>query len=166
MKSLDRTALIVALALVTGAFACGGSSAPERGDDSAASELNPDDGAQVCEANPPPNARCAVACPNGYKGASGTFTCECCTDEPAPVCEANPPPNARCAAACPFGYKGPSGTYTCECCTGTDADAGSAIEPDEVCGPPPPNARCMACPAGSSGYKQIDGQPTCECCSS
>lgn len=171
MTTTWRTAFLFACSLIGSTFACGGST------ETADSESNLSASTvEVCEANPPPNARCA-ACPLGYRGPSGTYTCECCTGpevdagenadagadaggEEGEVCEGNPPPNVRCAEACPYGYKGPSGTFTCACCTGPAPDAG------EICGPPPPTARCIACPNGVDSFKQIDGKPTCECCSS
>lgn len=138
MTSIHRTALVLASALLTGTLACGGASAPSPGDDTSSSGLSGSSGS------------------SGGSGGSGGG---------AQVCDASPPPNARCAEACPYGFAGPSGTYTCECCAApAGSDAGS--DAGEVCGGPPPNARCMACPGGATGYKQIDGKPTCECCSS
>ena len=169
MTSLNRTTLAIGLGLLTALVACSGSASP--GGDTSDSEVIVAPTGQLCEGNPPPNARCAAACPYGYKGASGTFTCECCT---APAADAGngevcggPPPNARCMA-CPGGgnsYLQVDGKPTCGCCSVADAGADSAVDGGAVtCGGPPPNARCMACPDGS--YKHIDGQPTCQCCNS
>lgn len=104
----------------------------------------------------------AVASPDGESAEAAIVDAP--GKSPAEACEATPPPNARCASACPHGYKGAAGTYTCECCS--DPTASDAGPGGEICGGPPPNARCMACPGGPNGYKQVDGQPTCECCSS
>lgn len=168
MSFFDRSILAFSLGIVTLAVACGGATQePSSNEGSQGSEVAEEAGdsaiiaaSQQCNANPPPNARCAAACPYGYKGPAGTYTCQCCT-APAPEVCGGPPPNARCKA-CPGGgnsYKQINGKPSCECCAVPDAGADAG----EICGGPPPNARCMACP---SGYKQIDGQPSCQCCGS
>jgi hypothetical protein len=146
MTSFQQTAF--ALGLVASMFASGGASAPVS--DTTEAAVNGDgtpgsnDG-QLCEATPAPTARCAAACPYGYKGASGTHTCECCT-----------------GPSMPGDGGGGDGASDGGAGDGAATDGGAG-DGGEICGGPPPTARCsMACP---NGYKQIDGQPTCQCCS-
>lgn len=160
MTIIQRLVSLSALSLVAAVVACSGASTSGSDEGSGSSDIVL--GGETCNANPPPNARCASACPAGYRVTNGVVSCECCAADSGggdggggEAC-GGPPPNARCMA-CPDGlYQQVDGKPTCGCCT---ADAGAG----ETCGGPPPNARCMACPA-DKGYKQIDGKPTCECC--
>ena len=166
--SLSFTALV--------AVACGGSTSTTSVDESNQS-ASVAAGAEQCEANPPPTARCAAACPYGYKGAKGTYTCECCTgpaandagaaaDASAACCDpaTEPPPGREGVWCCGDGswiHDFGAGDQAMSC--GAHGGAGKVCGASaEVCGGPPPNARCMPC---ENGYKQIDGEPTCECCS-
>lgn len=170
---------LVSFASVT-AVACGGSTSTST-DESSQSAVAA--GGEQCEATPAPTARCAAACPFGYKGAAGTHTCECCTgpstntdggtsaeggsnpDAAAPCCDpaTKPPPGREGVWCCGDGewiHDFGAGDQAMSC---ADHKGAGNVCGGEACGGPPPNARCAGpCP---NGFKQIDGEPTCECCS-
>jgi hypothetical protein len=161
------------------AVACGGatSTADDESNQSAAVAAG-----EECAATPAPTARCAAACPFGYKGAKGTYTCECCTgpsttdagttadaatkDAQTACCDpaTEPPPGREGVWCCGDGswiHDFGAGDQAMSCAD--HAGAGNVCGAAEVCGGPPPNARCAGpCP---NGFKQVDGEPTCECCS-
>lgn len=174
--------VVLALTVSVGTVACGtGSTTPptadfplEAGDAGHRGLKDAADG-EVCQASPPPNALCY--CPYGYKGGSGTFTCECCSgigadaavdagSSPATCCDpaTKPPPGIEGVWCCGNGswiHDIGSGDQEASC----RASGGvGEICTSETCGGPPPAALCKQCPNGINGYKQIDGQPTCECC--
>jgi hypothetical protein len=174
-----RHACFSLVALV--AIACGGSTSTSTDESNSSASVAA--AAEVCEATPAPTERCAAACPFGYKGAKGTYTCECCTGpttaDGGTTVDAGPAADAQ-AACCDPATEPPPGREGVWCCgdgswihdfgagdqamsCADHAGAGNVCGAAEVCGGPPPNARCAGpCP---NGFKQIDGEPTCECCS-
>src|SRR5687768_11530665 len=72
------------------AVACGGASSTSNDESSQSASVA---AADQCAATPSPTARCAAACPYGYKGPKGTYTCECCTG-PSTTTDAGPATDA------------------------------------------------------------------------
>jgi hypothetical protein len=180
MLSLRKISFsFVALVVV----ACGGATSTSN-DASSQSAVTPVATAEECAATPGPTMRCGAACPYGYKGPKGTYTCECCTGpvttpDAATTAEGGSKPDASppCCDPATEPLPGREGVWCCgdgswihdfgagdQAMSCADhAGAGTVCGGGEICGGPPPTARCAGpCP---NGYKQIDGEPTCECCS-
>jgi hypothetical protein len=151
MTTLSRTALsFFSAALVATTFACSSATPAPNGDateqDIKAISASEDAGADAdasaganADANATPTCCDPAAKPDGFypEGIS------CCSDN---------------------GWHESRGGGESDTCSAFGGVGIMCAAPAEVCGGPPVNARCMACPGGGNGYKQIDGKATCECC--